>query len=154
MFLILYAVLTDITSLRIPNWISVSLVFLFAVFAMSEGDTSSAIHHIAVALAVLLAGFLLYAMSWIGAGDVKLVAAVALWVGPGGLAQFLFLTSLAGLALALFVKGGALFLAFAGCGEQPSTLARLYPRWARRGLIPYGFAIGVGALAALPVVFF
>ena len=37
MFLILYAVLTDITSLRIPNWISVSLVFLFAVFAMSEG---------------------------------------------------------------------------------------------------------------------
>ncbi|WP_082926666.1 prepilin peptidase [Cupriavidus sp. D384] len=54
----------------------------------------------AAAAIVLVAGYALFAMRWAGAGDVKLMAVLCLWLGRE-VAMFLLVTSLAGGALAL-----------------------------------------------------
>jgi prepilin peptidase CpaA len=95
-------------------------------------DHQVIISHIAAALLVLLVGFILFARSLFGGGDVKLMAAMALWTGFVALPRFVLITTLA---------GGILALAF------------LILRYARRstgeGLdrrLPYGIAIAAGGL--------
>ena len=51
--------------------------------------------HVGAALSVLAAGVLLFLRGWLGAGDVKLMAAVALWTGFAYLAQFVVFVALA-----------------------------------------------------------
>lgn len=84
--------------------------------------------------AVVLAVFLgVFAAGWMGGGDVKMIAALALWLPLGGFVQMLMVMS---------VLGGAI------------TLALLVERrWQRRiGAVevPYGVAIAAAALLALP----
>jgi Flp pilus assembly protein protease CpaA len=56
---------------------------------------------LAVAAAVFMFGFVLFARQLIGGGDVKLIAAVSLWAGLDHLMLFALVTSLAGGGLAL-----------------------------------------------------
>ena len=63
----------------------------------------------------------------LGGGDVKLLAAAALWTGSAALLPFLMATALAGGLLA------ALFLAFARREGKPVAL-------------PYGVAIAAGGI--------
>jgi prepilin peptidase CpaA len=153
-FLIAYAVTTDVSRLTIPNWVSVALVGLFAGFLMLGSKELPVLLHAGVATAVLLLGFALFATGVMGAGDVKLMAAVALWAGPEKVLVFLMYMSLTGAALALLIMVGTFCLHWNGTGEPAAGLSRLFPRWVRRGLTPYGFAIGVGALLTVPTNIF
>ncbi|MEQ9361417.1 MAG: hypothetical protein RLO05_06905, partial [Rhodospirillales bacterium] len=56
---------------------------------------------VAVAAAVLAGGTALFAMGAFGGGDVKLMAAVSLWVGPSACLDFILVTALFGGAIAL-----------------------------------------------------
>jgi prepilin peptidase CpaA len=153
-FLIVYAVLSDVTRLVIPNWVSVTLVALFAVFLLLSGRPLPAIQHALVAAVVLLLAFAAFATGLMGGGDVKLIAAVALWAGPDKVLPFLLFMSLAGAALGLVIAGGTFYLRWDEAAGPAKGISRLFPRWVRRGLTPYGFAIGVGALATIPDRFF
>ena len=153
-FLVVFAVVTDVTRLIIPNWISISLVALFAAFIVIGGRPLPFGTHALVAAAVLVLGFAAFAAGWMGGGDVKLMAALALWAGPDAVAPFLFYMSLIGLALALAVRAAMNYLRWFENAEGVIELSRLFPRWVRRGLTPYGFAIGVGALMTIPARFF
>lgn len=79
---VLFAALSDLTTRRIPNWLTVSgVVSGFAIHAWSSGWngvwTSAAGMGLALAVYVPL-----FAIRALGAGDVKLMAAVGAIAGP------------------------------------------------------------------------
>ena len=153
--LVVWAAITDVHGLRIANWISIALVGLFALYVgagyLDLGTKQLAVvWHVGVALALLFVGFVIFAFGAMGAGDVKLMSAVALWAGPGLAIPFLLFTSIAGGAMGLIIMGGMFYLKWDGSGNAPQTISRVFPSWLRRGVLPYGVAICIGALVTVP----
>jgi prepilin peptidase CpaA len=146
--LVIAAALRDAMSYTIPNWISAALVVLFPVAALAAGFPMSAIAlHVGVGVAMLAVGMVMFALRWVGGGDAKLVAAAALWLGWPALTGYLLTAALAGggLAAVLILMRSTLFRPLALMG--PPWVARL----AEPGEpVPYGVAICIGALVALP----
>ena len=76
------AAINDITSFKIPNWISVLLISAFPVAVVATGTDFSFLWQGALlAVGMLIVGFALFAFKIAGGGDGKLLAAVAPWVG-------------------------------------------------------------------------
>ena len=113
------ATFTDLRSRRIPNWLV--LPFLVAGIAVSgwlHGWHGIGQSLAGVALGVLIFGFLFW-MGGMGAGDVKLCAAIGAWIGPNQLFLALVLTGLAGGVMVLLwaAWGGFLNDLFKGTGD-------------------------------------
>jgi prepilin peptidase CpaA len=148
--LVIVAAMTDLATFTIPNWISIALAIAFApavlLAGLPLGELASLIGwHVGVGVAIFILAAGMFALGWIGGGDAKLMAASALWVGPGGLPAFAVFTGLAGGALALSL------LAMRSAWLRP--LAAAGPSWTQRlatpgESAPYGVAIAIGALAA------
>jgi prepilin peptidase CpaA len=145
--LVIVAGLKDLTTMKIPNWISLLLIVFFFPAALVVGLplTTLAIH-VGVAFAALLVGAGMFALRWIGGGDAKLMAAACLWLGLEGSGMFLLWTG---------VMGGLFCLAllFARFHSRPYLAGA--PGWVvtlmePKGDIPYGVAIAAGALLAYP----
>lgn len=153
-FLVCWAIASDTRQLLIPNWIPLGLIAGFILFAILGGKELPLLQHLGVAVLVFLVAFAAYAANWMAGGDVKLYAAVALWAGPTYILPLVLITGLAGLALAIMVRSAGRYLEWYDVGGAASAVLRLVPRWVRQGLIPYGVAIGAGALATVPPVFF
>ena len=77
--LVAWAVMSDLHDYRIPNAVSLGLVALFIATA-AVADLPWRGHLIAGALAFAL-GLAAYRYDLLGGGDVKLIAAAALWAG-------------------------------------------------------------------------
>lgn len=95
------ACVCDIRARRIPNWLTFSGVCAgFLLHGMTGGWTG-----LGVSLEGMLVGFgaylLLYCLRAMGAGDVKLMAAVGAITGPAGWFAVFVATSIAGAVLAL-----------------------------------------------------
>ena len=153
--LVVWAAITDVKGLRIGNWVSLALVGLFALYVgvghLDLGTKQLAVlWHVGVALVVLVIGFGIFAFGAMGAGDIKLMSAVALWAGPGLAIPFLVFTSIAGGAMGLIIVTGMLYLKWDGSGSAPNAFSRFVPSWLRRGILPYGVAICIGALLTVP----
>ena len=137
----------DVLSRRIPNSLVLLIALCFFPMAWAQGMPPSAfLMHAGVGLAVLLAGFALFSLGFLGGGDAKLLGAAALWFGLAGLPQFLFMTALAGGLLGLAVMAWSM-IALQGELEQWGTFRRL--SWVRPS-VPYGYAIAAGAILSLP----
>ncbi len=147
--LAIVAALSDATTMTIPNWISAILVLAFFPAALAVGLTPGAIGlSVALGVAALVAGMVMFALHWIGGGDAKLFAASAMWLGLAGAGPFLMWTALAGGALAVALLGARRLASDIGVPfRQPAWMERLL---APQGDIPYGIAIAAGALAAFP----
>lgn len=109
----LVAMWTDVKHREVPHWIIGTLIALWvpvAVFAPEalNGDPAMGIVCGAVALFV---GFVLHTLGWLGGGDGKLLAALAMWLGPADLGPALLATGAFGLLLALpaLLRASALF---------------------------------------------
>jgi len=141
------AALCDLASFTIPNRLSAALAALFLVFAPAAGlDPAALGWHLAAGLAALALGFGLFAAGWIGGGDAKLFAAVALWLGFADLLPY---------AAAASLCGGLLTLMLLLARQMPLPLALAGQAWAirlhdARSGIPYGVALAAGALVLLP----
>lgn len=141
------AALHDLTTMKIPNWISVVLIVGFFVAAPVLGLPLSVVGVSAgLAVAALVVGMGMFAVNWIGGGDAKLLAASVLWMGAAGALPFILYTALAG--------GGFCLLLLTARSHLP-LLAQTGPGWVMRlmqpkGDIPYGVAIAIGALLAYP----
>ncbi|WP_048707734.1 A24 family peptidase [Microvirga massiliensis] len=89
-----YIIVDDMRNFRIRNDVVLVLLALFAVFALVRGDWAWLGGHLAfgaVMFALLLG---MYALGWMGGGDVKLLAVAFLWLGmdhSSGFAMFLAL---------------------------------------------------------------
>jgi prepilin peptidase CpaA len=135
---LLVAAFTDLRNRQISNKLNAAIAVCAPLFwwasGLSFGDIAWQLGVALLAL-VVLAG--LFAMRWMGGGDVKLLTALALWVQP---AMFL------NLVIAVALIGGLLTLVFGAW-----HIAR---RQRDRVAIPYGVAIAAGALLVLGNAYF
>ncbi|MBO0332919.1 prepilin peptidase [Sneathiella sp. CAU 1612] len=99
--LVLVAAIWDVFSRRIPNMLPLIIAALYLLQASIAGDWSSLPWHLLCGMGVLVVGIMIFALGWLGGGDVKLLAALALWAGPDHLVLLLLMTCLAGGILAL-----------------------------------------------------
>ncbi|RZI99611.1 MAG: pilus assembly protein CpaA [Brevundimonas sp.] len=145
--LVIVAGLKDLTTMKIPNWISGVLVIAFFPAALATGlPLQQILIHVGLAVAVLLVGMVIFALRWLGGGDVKLMSATCLWLGLTASGLFGVYTALVG---GLF--GLTLLLARQHIGPfLPSSLGWVSTLMEPKGDIPYGIAIAIGALLAYP----
>ncbi|MCK0068196.1 A24 family peptidase [Kordiimonas laminariae] len=134
--LLIAAAVSDLQSRRIPNALSVAICGLFSVFAFAEVISGAAflgaiVWPLLSAFVVFLIGAGLFALRLMGGGDVKLMAATALFAGPALSLHFvLYVTLLGG-----FVATGTLVHAQL---SKETTLDQ--------AKVPYGVAIAAGGL--------
>ncbi len=163
--LLLVAVLHDVRSRRIPNWLILTGIVLAFVFQALDrfGGFEFYVQTVKYALLGGLVGFLLfvpmYALKLLGAGDVKLLAMVGLWLGPMDTLQTALYTLIAGGILALVwsaVTGtlrqvlSNLHAMFASSFMNVSAgggLLLVKPQTSTR--LPYAIAIACGAVFVL-----
>jgi prepilin peptidase CpaA len=81
--LLIWAALGDLRSRRIPNWLTFSLV----LSGIAQSFTPSGLVSPGMSLAGFAVGFglpmILFVIGALGGGDVKLLAGVGAWFGPG-----------------------------------------------------------------------
>lgn len=98
--ILLAASAMDLTRLRIPNLIPLALIGFSLLRMASTAEPIPWPSHLGAFGLMLMLGFLAFAGGLIGGGDVKLMAALALWFGPLPLASFVVLTGISGGILA------------------------------------------------------
>ena len=130
------AALADVRSFEIPDHWSIAVAALFAAFAVAALPLADWWPHAVAGGGLFLGGALLFSRGWLGGGDVKLLAACAVWTGFDGLATLLGGTVLCGAVLAL-----AALVARRTAGPAAS-----YPAFVEGGPLPYAVAILGGAL--------
>lgn len=153
------AAIIDGCKLRVPNWLTYHLIAGGLVISTIIGGALGCVWSLAgtaLGLALLLP---LYAVGGMGAGDVKLLAGVGAWVGPG-LLLFAFVNSVlvgAVLALVLVACSGELrrhwILMQSIAWEilvvrNPVKLAEsAHARKSTMLLLPYAIPIAIGSIA-------
>jgi prepilin peptidase CpaA len=142
-----YAAISDLLTQTIPNRLVLAIVALFVVLApfsgMGWGDGGL---HLVAGLSVLVLGFVCFAFGWIGGGDAKLAAAIALFLGPWNAVLFVGLAS---------VLGGGLTLALLGFRQTPVPAFIIREPWVQRlhstdTGVPYGVALAIAAAIIYP----
>ncbi len=136
--LMLLVVAYDATRYIIPNWLN-ALVLLLYPFHVATAAVPLHWPMALVAMGVMFAvGFAMYALKWMGAGDVKLLAALAPWVGwSRDLLDYALYVALVGGVLSLLLVGVRKLLPWVW-----NVPDRPYFRILRSGSpVPYGLAI-------------
>lgn len=129
--LLVVAAVTDIRSRIISNWLNIVVAVLAPLFWMANGLSFWPDMMLQVALAAAVFGIFaaLFALGMMGGGDVKLLAALALWLP---------LQPMMALLVIMSVLGGAVTL-----------ITVIHHRIARRigrPEVPYGVAISLAGL--------
>lgn len=145
--LVIVGALSDITTMTIPNWVSLALLGLFFPVALAAGlPFSTVAMNVGIGVAALVIGMVMFALRWVGGGDAKMMAAASLWLGLEGMPQFLLCTGIAGGLFAVLLMQARSY-GQPYVGRAPAWVGRLLQP---KGDIPYGVAICAGALATCP----
>ena len=145
-----FAAAMDLLTMTIPNRIALAMLGAFLPAALLAGLGPMEIAaHIGAGLIVLLIGMGMFFCRWLGGGDAKLLAAIALWIGFDNLFEYMLYTAIA---------GGMLATLFMSLRSVPLPGMLLSEAWAvrlhRRDTgIPYGIALAAGALLVYPHTF-
>jgi prepilin peptidase CpaA len=145
--MMIYAALSDLLTMTISNRISIILVAAFVVLVPVVGmDLETAGLHVAAGAIVLAVTFACFAMGWIGGGDAKLAAVIALWLGLDHTLAFVVAASVYGgvLTLAILSFRGYMLPAFA---VRHAWVQRLHDKSSG---VPYGLALAAAALSIYP----
>ncbi len=150
------AVATDLRERRIPNRLTVSGALAAVALTTLQGGGALGASLLGVAAALGLS-IPFFALGALGAGDVKLFAAVGAFVGIGGLLPVLLYSAVAGglLGIASTVQRGVILPALLqarGLLIHTVTLGRRGSRTTiddpNAQTIPYGVAIAAGTVVA------
>ncbi len=135
----------DLTRYIIPNWLNLAVLLLFVPFALLKPEAVDWPMALAALGVVFAVGFALFACKVMGAGDIKLLCALALWCGfSKPLLMLLVYTALLGGVLAAGVYVLRLMLpAFLTKTKAEAKIPRLLTHGEP---VPYGLAISVGFL--------
>jgi len=133
--LLVWAASEDMRRLIIPNWISLAIAGLYPLHVLTGPADVAWLSAAGLAALTLIIGFALFSANLMGGGDVKLMAAVALWAGPAGFPLLITVTALAG-----GVVAGVLLV------YRWGLTVRNRKSGARAGVMPYGVAIAAGGL--------
>jgi len=101
--LLTLASISDLRTRRIPNALTFSAVAGALAFHLITGGVTAAGWSLAGCALGALIFFPMFALRGMGAGDVKLLAAVGAWLGPGQAVMVALAASLAGGCVALVV---------------------------------------------------
>ena len=137
--LLLWGAVTDLRSRTISNKLNLAILLLAPLWWWSHGLAlyPDIFIQLGLGIGVFLFFTLLFAMGWMGGGDVKMLGALAFWLP---------LAEMANLLVIMAIAGGLLTVATV-----------LHHRIARRPgqpEIPYGVAIALGALWVLGEPYF
>ncbi len=160
LFLIVGALIDGI-ALRVPNWLTFSMIFLgWVTSGALLGWTGfwASLSGTLVGLGLLLP---LYAIGGMGAGDVKLLAGVGAWLGAAHTLAAFVVSAIVGAILALvlalwhrqigqFATNLRLIATEIVVVRNPGELAELAAARKRRALLlPYGIPIALGCIGYL-----
>ena len=158
--LLLWAAVHDLRRFRIPNLLNALLLALFFPVVLLLPAEVDWLSHLGAAGLILALGLGFFCFGWLGAGDVKIMTALALWAGFGRLFDLMVFVTLAGglLSLVLWVLRRKAAQALpAGFAPAPDPLADpdlgpdfAVPHLLRTRYVPYGVAIALGAMLAAP----
>jgi prepilin peptidase CpaA len=137
LLLLLVAALEDGWRMRIGNWVSAAIIVGAVAGAILKGPSIQLWQNLALFVGVLAAGTVLFARGWMGGGDVKLMAASALWFDLSTGWRLLVAIAIAG-GLETLIVFGLRRLPWPASVPQRVLLLR------RREGIPYGIAIALG----------
>ena len=139
-----WAAASDMLRMRIPTALILYLLAGFVItVAVSQPGLVDLAAHLAVGLAILGCGLVLFARGWMGGGDVKLLAVTGLWLGPAATPALLILTALAGGVLTLAMIVARALGAHGLAGGRIAALSDPMDR------VPYGIAIAAAAIAVV-----
>ncbi len=145
--LMAYAAASDLLTMRISNKIPLALLGGFCGMAVAAGLPLSLIGwNLACGLLVLACSFALFAFGWIGGGDAKLAAGVALWLGWGVVLDFLLFGSVFGGVLTLLILQARRW-PLPDWMQRHVWIARLHDQ--KQG-VPYGIALAAAGLYVYP----
>ena len=129
------AAIEDTVRLRISNLTCLALIIVALVAMLIQGFPATLWQNAVVFLLILAIGTAAFAANMLGGGDVKLLAAVGLWMNfPGAV----------WLIAAVLIAGGLLAVLFIVTRPLRRRGREAHGK-ARQGFIPYGLAIVVGA---------
>ena len=146
LLLTLASCVSDMRTMRIPNWHSAAVIVAFILsFAASPDSFGKWWDPLASFALMFAATFFMYWKNMIGSGDTKLGSVLALWVGLKGLVIYLFYMTLLGGIL------GGLSLVLLRRKPFAHPLPGSWMAQAQDGkrVVPYGVAISFGAWGAL-----
>jgi prepilin peptidase CpaA len=145
--LMVFAAFSDLFTMTISNRVSIALIAIFCILALAlQMPLAEFGSHVSCGLAILACTFTLFAFGWIGGGDAKLCATIALWLGWDHVADYTLLTALI---------GGGLTVLFLQLRRWPLPgwlytqhwIARLHDR---NSGVPYGIALAIAGLIIYP----
>lgn len=136
---LLIAAYTDFRSRQIANWLNAGIALGAPLFWWASG--MALWPAVAIQLGLALAAFvilaILFALRAMGGGDVKLLAALALWIGPRDYLSMLLMMAIIGGLLTMVIGATNVIR------RQPGKLS-----------VPYGIAIAGAGLWILAITYF
>jgi prepilin peptidase CpaA len=158
LLLVSIAAVNDLATRRIPNRLLLAGLAGALILHLASGEPGPALLGAFAGLGLGLAVFLpFYMMRGMAAGDVKLMAVVGAFTGPGIAFEIAVLTWCAGgvMALAVVLARGRMRLALGNIGRMligmmTPGIGMLAPEQENSaGSMPYGLAIAAGTIIAL-----
>jgi len=138
------AIWSDATRYEIPDTLSIALVLGgMAGLGLATGNVWLVLAHVGLAAVVFIIGAVLFVLGVWEGGDVKLMAAISLWLGGKLLGSYVLLTALLGGVLALLLLG---LRRWRPDRRWPLPLLVHLCRPEEPG-IPYGVALGLAGIA-------
>ena len=140
---LIWAAVQDLFTLRISNWTTLAVLALYPVYVLSASPMVALPMALAIGGLVFLVGFVLFHFKYFGGGDVKLLAAVALWAGAPLVLGFVLTVGVVGgmLATVSMTPLRMLLPYMAAATRSKVDMAHLMQLQ-----IPYGISIAAGGL--------
>jgi prepilin peptidase CpaA len=142
----LLSCVSDVRSLRIPNWHSLVILGCFIPAWLAAPEAFNGLtQHAAAMGGMFVIGYLMFSLGMMGGGDSKLATVLGLWVGLNGLMPFIF---------SMAIIGGVIGLVTIIISKKKPFKNPLPGSWIEQAqtghnAIPYGVAISSGAWVAL-----
>lgn len=122
---------TDLRTRRIPNWLTGGAALAATLYHLWTGGPYGLWLSLAGCAMGVALFFLPFALGGLGGGDVKLLAALGAWAGPGDALWIALYSGVAGGVLAIMTAVGHGYLKTAA-----TNVWHLLVHWRRAGLVP------------------
>ncbi|KKW92908.1 MULTISPECIES: A24 family peptidase [Sphingobium] len=137
------AAVEDMARLRISNVFPLLVVALYGGWVAVTGWENDIWHNATLFLGMFALGCGMFAMRLMGGGDIKLMAACALWFDWSGAVPWIVYMTVGGGVLALLIIVGRRLVPQGVRGNSSLAI------FSAKGPIPYGVAIALGTIMAL-----